>query len=144
MDRKREERRLNDTKRTVERLRHKFISKYVEGLYGDIFVEAQEFYERVKRDNPTRKDLTKTVEFMNTVNPEDPIPLYYYVRGKTRSKTRKARTTTSFIPREMVLNIPLISQSSTTTSTVSAVSDAGVATVLDASDVGARVCTTSF
>ena len=105
-----EKRRLRDKKRTIEHLRNKFIAKYVEGMHGDIYVEAQELYEDVKRKNPGRKDLTKTIEFMNAVTPHRPIPAYYFVKQRKRSqKTRETTrsTSTTTMPR-MVLNIPLM------------------------------------
>ena len=103
-----EKRRLRDGKRTIEHLRNKFIAKYVEGMYGDIYVEAQELYEDVKRKNPGRKDLTKTVEFMTAVTPDTPIPAYYFARERKCSQKTHETTRTTTTPR-MVLNIPLMS-----------------------------------
>ena len=109
-----EKRRLRDAKRTVDRLHHKFISKYVEAVHGDIFVEAQEIYESIRRKNPGTKDLTKTVDFMNTALPNTPVPFYYFVKQRKGSKTgeskaSKATRASSTAMSHMALNIPLIS-----------------------------------
>ena len=125
---KHQKRRLRDTKRTVDNLRNKFIAKYVEGMYGDVYVEAQELYEDVRRKNPGRKDLTKTVEFMNAAMPYKAIPFYYYVKQRklsqtcepTSSKPTRTRSTTTS---RMVLNIPLMPLTSTTSPPISTTSD---------------------
>ena len=98
-----QKRRLRDANRTVENNRNKFIVKYIEGIHGDVYVEAQECYEETKRKNPGRKDLTKTVDFMNVVMPYKEIPLYYYTRQKKQKSRQRSTSTTT-----MVLNIPLI------------------------------------
>ena len=98
-----EKRRSRDAKRNVERLHFKFIAKYIEGLHGDAFIEAQELYEHAKRKNPKVKDLTKTAEFMSVVTPNKPIPRHY--------KRRQVCDATPQILNDMsrmVLNIPLV------------------------------------
>ena len=103
---KNQKRRLRDAKRTVENNRNKFIVKYIEGLHGDVYVEAQERYEEIKQKNPGRNDLTKTVDFMNIAMPYKQVPLYYYTRQKKQKKQKSHRRSTSTTT--MVLNIPLI------------------------------------
>ena len=85
-------------------------------MYGNIYAEVQQLYEEIKQKNPGRKDLTKTVEFMQTVEPHKMIPSYYYIKRmeqaepcrnsppkRTNSTPKKKNST----PR-MVLNIPLM------------------------------------
>ena len=135
-------RRLRDKKRTADRLRDKFIAKYIEGLHGDIYVEAQELYEEARRKNPLRKDLTKTIEFMNAVMPDKPVPAYYYVRPEKQS--RKPRKTTATLTSDMVLNIPLIPMTSNTLPPVLTSSDVEIPPVSATSDPEiAPVSTTS-
>ena len=100
---KNQKRRLRDAKRTVENNRNKFIVRYIEGLHGDVYVEAQERYEEIKRKNPGRNDLTKTVDFMSMAMPYKQVPLYYYTRRNKQKSHRRSTSTTT-----MVLNIPLI------------------------------------
>ena len=108
-------RRVTAAKRTLENNRNKFITKYVEGMHGDIYTEAQELYEEIKRKNPGRKDLTKTVDFMNVAMPYKAIPLYYYAKQKKQKSPRRSTPTSTST---MVLNIPLMASTeipSTTT-----------------------------
>ena len=103
-------RRSRDAQRTVERLHFKFISKYVESLYGDAYVEAEELYESVRRKNPGVKDLTKTAEFMSVAMPDRAVPKHYI--SKRREDLRRRNTQTSNTQSRMVLNIPLVPLSS--------------------------------
>ena len=82
--------------RNKERLESKFIVKYFENLYPELFQKAVEFYKDVKQHNPGVFDLTKTVQFMEEVTPTVPIPRYY--------KNRKGKAT----EKQMSLQIPLI------------------------------------
>ena len=95
-------RRVRAAKRTLEKNKNKFICKYVESKHGDVFTEAKEVYERIKRCNPDKKDITKTSEYMSVVMPHKPIPYYY-----TLQKKPKLTTTT------MVLHIPLMTNTET-------------------------------
>ena len=100
-------RRVTAAKRTSENNRNKFIVKYVEAIHGDIHEEAQQLYGEIKNKNPGRKDLTKTVEFMQKVTPFRSIPVYYYTRQKESKPARKNTKGTSSTT-QMVLNIPLM------------------------------------
>ena len=86
-------------------------------MYGDIYTEAQELYEDIKRKNPGRKDLTKTVDFMSVAMPYKTIPLYYYAKEKKqqqkprRTSTPRSTSSTS----HMVLNIPLMASTEIST-----------------------------
>ena len=74
---------------------------YTQAVYGDIYQEAHQLYETIKQKNPTTKDLTKTIDFMQDVTPERTIPRYYYKRGSNPQNLHKNNT-------HMVLNIPLM------------------------------------
>ena len=107
-------RRVTAAKRTSENNRNKFIVKYIEAIHGDIHEEAQQLYEAIKKKNPGRKDLTKTVEFMQEVMPFRTIPVYYYTRQKEQkeqkeqSKPAQKNTGGTSSTTQMVLNIPLM------------------------------------
>ena len=66
--------------RNDERLYYKFIVKYIEGLHGDLFTKADDFFKDTRQRNPYVRDLTKTVQFMTEVTPNKPIPRHYKYR----------------------------------------------------------------
>ena len=99
---------------TAERLYYKFIAGYVEGQHKEIHKECMALYEQAKHENPGVKDLTKTVTYMRTVHPDATIPRYYNsrkIKSSLSTQTEETRTT-----HEMVLNIPLLSPQTITTS----------------------------
>ena len=102
-------RRVRAAKRTLEKNKNKFICKYVEFKHGDVFTEAKEVYERIKRCNPDKKDITKTSEYMNAVMPHKPIPYYYTLQ----KKPKLTLTPTSASTTTMVLHIPLMTSTET-------------------------------
>ena len=109
-------RRIRAAERTSEKNRNKFISEYVKSIHGDIYEEAQQLYETIKQKNPGRKDLTKTVEFMQEVVPNRTIPVYYYTRQKQQTGPRRNNTAgRTSSTTHMVLNIPLIEASEIST-----------------------------
>ena len=95
-----------EAKRNKERLEYKFFVQYFKNQHKDLYNEASDFYKQVKEKNPNVRDLTKTVEFVATTTPNAPIPPYYY--------RRQSRTTSV---QQMVLNIPLIKQTSQSSTT---------------------------
>ena len=95
-------RKIRDAEMRKERLHFKFITNYVRNLHGDVFIEAQELYEHVKRKNPRVRDLTKTKEFMSVVMPSAKIPRYY----ENRRLVCDAQVHRDMS--RMVLNIPLV------------------------------------
>ena len=109
-------RRSRDAQRTVERLHFKFITAYVENLYRDVYVEAQELFEYVRQKNPGVKDLTKTAEFMSVAMPDKSVPKHYL--SKRREDIRRRNTQTFNTQSRMVLNIPLVPLSSITSQPV--------------------------
>ena len=88
-----------ESQRNNERLKYKFIVKYVEGIHPEIFADAVKFYDKTEKINPGVSDLTKTTIFMSTVTPGEPIPRYYGRRKLRRQQPPEP---------EMVLNIPLL------------------------------------
>ena len=90
-----------EASRNRERLEYKFITEYVRNIHKDIYDQAYSFYKTVKGNNLQVRDLTKTVEFMERVKPNECIPRYYHMRrGRT---TARKQTELS-----MTLNIPLM------------------------------------
>ena len=84
-------------------------------LHSDLYDKADELYQNTRLLYPDGvKDLTKTVEFMVVTKPGKTIPRYYSNR-----KTNKAPIGTSN-GREMVLEIPLMSQTEMTSPPVAA------------------------
>ena len=89
-----------ESQRNNERLKYKFIVKYVEGMHPEIFADAVKFHAKTEKINPGVSDLTKTIMFMSTVTPGEPIPRYYGRRNLRRQQQPPEP--------EMVLNIPLL------------------------------------
>ena len=103
-----EKRRIRDCEKRQERLFYKFIHEYMKSLHPDLYDQANNLHRSIRELYPNRvKDLTKTVEFMAATKPGETIPRYYYNR-----KTNNPHSGTSN-GREMVLEIPLLSQSET-------------------------------
>ena len=108
-------RRLREAEKRVERLHYKFITEYMKSLHKDIFDKAEELYKNTRLLYPDGvKDLTKTIEFMQTVTPNKTIPRYYACRKTNETHIRASNG------REMVLEIPLMPQSETTSPPVAA------------------------
>ena len=80
-------RRINDCRRRVEKNRTKFISMYVEAHHGKIYREAERVYDKIRRNNPNKKDLTKTLDFMVEVMPDKPVPRYYKTEKNTQQES---------------------------------------------------------
>ena len=95
-------RNIRDAEKRKERLHFKFISNYVEAMHRDVFIEAEELYEHVRRKNPKVFDLTKTIEFVSVVTPDKKIPKHY----KCRKQGCYAQVHDNMSM--MVLDIPLI------------------------------------
>ena len=96
-----QKRRADDSRRRMERNKYKFITEYIQAIHGDVYQEACNIYEVIKEKNPTIKDLTKTVDFVQNVTPEKKIPRHYLIRGSKQQKRLKNNT-------YMALNIPLM------------------------------------
>ena len=96
-----QKRRAGESRRRTERNKYKFITAYIQALHGDVYREAHNLYEVIKAKNPTTKDLTKTVDFVQNVTPEKKIPRHYLIRGCKQQKRLKSNT-------NLVLNIPLM------------------------------------
>ena len=115
MDKLQKRRELN-MRRTMENRRYKFIAEYIKAKHHDIYTEADQVYQTVKDKNPSRKDMTKTVDFLKITTPYTSFPVYYYSRRKSAQKNkgntppRQSRNTLN-----MVLNIPLLSSLETPT-----------------------------
>ena len=95
------EKKGREARRNDERLYYKFIVKYMEGLHQDLFKKAVDLYNDAKQNNPSVRDLTKTVQFMTEVMPNTPIPRYYKNRQTNVIKPRLQQ-------QQMVLRIPLV------------------------------------
>ena len=112
-----EKRRIRDSEKRQERLFYKFIYEYTKSLHPDLYDQANNLHRSIRVLYPDRvKDLTKTVEFMVATKPGETIPRYYYNR-----KTNNPHSGTSN-GREMVLEIPLLSQSEMTLPLIAALS----------------------
>ena len=96
-------RRIGDVRRRVEKNKAKFISMYIEAIYGHIYREAEQLYHTIRLNNPRSKDLTKTLDFMLRVTPDKPVPYYYRAKGNSHKETPRKDNKS-----EMVLNIPLM------------------------------------
>ena len=57
-------RRILRTARTKRDVHARFISAYVKSRHPDVYSEADEVFNQIQRDNPGKKDMTKTDEFM--------------------------------------------------------------------------------
>ena len=91
-----------EAKRNNERLEYKFFFEYFKRQHEDLYGEARSFYEKVKKNNPNVRDLTKTIEFVAKTKPNEDIPKYYYRRRAQAAPARPKQTELT-----MVLNIPL-------------------------------------
>ena len=91
-----------EARRNNQRLEYKFFIEYFKSQHNDLYEEACSFYDNVKEKNPHVRDLTKTVEFVARMKPNEPIPRYYYHRQARATPTPPKQTELT-----MVLNIPL-------------------------------------
>ena len=81
----------------------RFISEYIKARHSSVYREAEGFFNQVLVENPERRDLTKTHEFLVATTAFKNHEQYYY-RKKTQSKLNY----------NMELKIPLLGQDTTT------------------------------
>ena len=105
-------RRERAAKRTDKVMHASFISEYVRIKYNDAYKEADRVYYDIKEKNPNRKNMLKTVDFLQLTTPYSSYPVYYYSRRKTAREARRNKGDST--PKRtrntdnMVLNIDLI------------------------------------
>ena len=115
---KRHTRKLLSKKNRHDRL----ISQYVYFRHPDVYSEANECYDSLDVKYPGKRDLCKTLEFLQlTTGVNSYSQLYHSNRQKNKPKNKKAETTTTKKQHtdRMVLEIPLINSNTLTDETLS-------------------------
>ena len=125
-------RRSRQAQRTAERHYYKFIGSYVKAKYNEIFDEAHAMYTDAKAENPGVKDLTKTAFYIRRTQPDDVVVPRYYNNRKLKSSTQECKE-----PKQMVLNIPLMTISTPTAATATPLPATATATPLTATETAA-------
>ena len=101
---KRTQQKSKARKELRKRDRHdRFISAYVKAKHSQIYMEANEFYEQLDKHNPGKRDLCKTVEFLQSTTRFKSFT-EYYKREKSGLNTKRKKQPVD----NMVLNIPLM------------------------------------
>ena len=102
--------RKNATRRklTVTSRHDKFISTYLKAKHPEVFREADRFYTQLDERYPEKRDLRKTMEFLNITAAVTNINEHYY-RNKLSKKLERNPNAN-----KMVLEIPLLDQSTLT------------------------------
>ena len=94
----------NARKNLRKKDRHdRFISAYVKAKHPQIYMEAEEFYEQIDKHNPGKRDLCKTVEFLQITTRFKTFTEYYKRKKSGLNSKRKNQPVDN-----MVLNIPLL------------------------------------
>ena len=89
----------------------RFIASYVRAKHSEVYMEAERFYNHVDERNPSKRDLCKTVEFLQCTTSFKTFN-EYYKRGKSSSKThgknQSSKTKGKNQSLGIVLTIPLM------------------------------------
>ena len=93
---------------SIKTRRDRFISGYVKQKYPEAYMEAEEFYSKIDRIYPNKRDLCKTIEFLRITTGIKNINEYYH-RNRLPKVRRKNHTVDN-----MVLEIPLLSHNTLT------------------------------
>ena len=83
----------------------RFISQYVKAKHSEVYHEAEGFFNQVLAENPERRDLTKTHEFLVATTRFKNHDQYYY-----RKKDQRKKGQSKQLNYDMELKIPLLTQ----------------------------------
>ena len=105
--------RKNFTRRRLSRSnRHdKLISQYISFKHPEIYKDAEEIYKRLNDKYPNKRDLSKTIDFVQLTTSAMTYSQYYYYRKLEKKKQNNGETATKTTNNlhNMVLQIPLLS-----------------------------------
>ena len=90
--------------RSVNTRHDKFIAAYIKAKYPEPFAEAKAFYEKLNNKYATKRDLTKTDEFLVETTKYSSAYDMYRSRYETKMKEKNQQKDT------MALEIPLMNQ----------------------------------
>ena len=91
----------------VAKTKHdRFVSAYLKNVYPNQYAEAELQYEKLNRKYPTKRDLTKTTEYLKLSTGYDTFVEYYRAQSAERAQKPEKKNTTQ----EMCisLEIPLM------------------------------------
>ena len=91
--------------RSVNTRHDKFIAAYIKANHPEPFAEAKAFYEKLNNKYPTRRDLTKTDDFIAETTKYNSAYDMYRSRYETRMKEKKNQQKDT-----MALEIPLMNK----------------------------------
>ena len=91
--------------RVVNTRHDKFIAAYIKANYSEPFAEAKAFYEKLNNKYPTRRDLTKTDDFIAETTKYNSAYDMYRSRYETKTKAKKNQQKDT-----MALEIPLMNK----------------------------------
>ena len=89
----------------------RFIAAYVRAKHSEVYMEAERFYNHLDERNPCKKDLCKTVEFLQCTTSFKSFNEYYKrekASSKTDGKNQSSKTNGKNQSLGMVLTIPLM------------------------------------
>ena len=113
------ERKKHTRRQLSKKIRHdRLISQYVHFKYPEVYAEANNYYNQLEAKHPNKRDLCKTLEFIQLTTGAGTYSEFYHHK---RQKNKKGETTKKqhTFPDKMVLEIPLIDSNTVTNETLS-------------------------
>ena len=98
-----EQKRLARHTRSVNNRHDRFVAAYTRAKHPQVFAEAKQYCEELNKKYSTKRDLTKTDEFLAQTTKYTSYYQMYRERHETKMKKRKPEDT-------MALQIPLMDQ----------------------------------
>ena len=109
MDRRAQKRKAHHLRTQAVR-QNKFIALYVMQKNKDVYDEAKNFYHQLDAKYGTKRDLTKTDEFMYSTTGYT-VREMYQIKYKTKNQTKPRQEPNQPNQKEIAVNIPLMNQS---------------------------------